>query len=894
MTASRRPEMPKAYDPRAVEKRLYARWEESGSFAPSGEAGTPAFTIIMPPPNVTGELHLGHALTDTVEDALVRWHRMLGERTLWLPGVDHAGIATQIVVERELAREGISRHDLGRERFVERVWEWVHRTRRNIDDQHRRLGASCDWTREVFTLDPGPALAVRTTFKRLYDAGLIYRGERLINWCPRCRTAISDLEVDYEEEPGGLWQVRYPLLDDAGNETGQFITMATTRPETILGDTGVAVNPNDDRYRALIGKKVRLPIIGRELRIVADEAVDPAFGTGAVKVTPGHDPTDFEIGERHGLAIVNVMNLDATMNANAGPYSGLDRFAARDEIVKDLTKTGLIVSQEAYTHSVGHCQRCQTIVEPLVSMQWFVSTKRLAEPALAAVDSGQIRIIPDFFRKTYENWMTNIRDWCISRQLWWGHRIPVWYCDACGRTIVEIETPERCPSCNKTALRQDEDVLDTWFSSALWPFSTLGWPMQTAALRDHYPTDVMETGYDILFFWVARMVMLGLFDTGDVPFRSVYLHGLVRDPSGQKMSKTRGNVVDPLALVDQYGADALRFTLATGSSPGNDMKLQADKLENARNFANKLWNAARFVIMKLEGESVGLPEEGEKAYLSVDDRWIWSRVNTLTRDVSQLMRDFQLGEAGRQVYDFLWTEYCDWYIELAKIRLNRDDRSPLPMLVGVLATSLKLLHPMMPFVTEEIWQNLRPYIAGEASELIIGARWPEHVPSLVDVFAEREMEAIMEVIRAIRNLRAERGVRADRWVEADIVVADAVLRVRFEELAEGIAQLARVRPLRIVASDSDVSKESAVSLVLSGAQVLLPTSGLFDLEGERVRLEKQLLEAEAEVIRLERQLSNEAFRAKAPAEIVAGLEAKSAAARSRVEAIKQNLRDLQG
>ncbi|MGI8551783.1 MAG: valine--tRNA ligase [Dehalococcoidia bacterium] len=891
MTAPSRPEMPKAYDPRAVEERLYARWEASGAFAPQGSPDRPAFTIIMPPPNVTGELHLGHALMDTVEDALVRWHRMLGDRTLWLPGLDHAGIATQMVVERELAREGLTRHDLGREQFVERVWQWVDRTRRSITDQHRRLGASADWSREIFTLDDGPALAVRTTFKRLYDDGLIYRGERIVNWCPRCRTAISDLEVDYEEETGGLWTIRYPLIDEAGIDTGDYITMATTRPETILGDSGIAVSPKDERYEAIVGRKARLPIIGRELPIVADNAVDPAFGTGAVKVTPAHDITDFEIGERHNLPVVTVMNLDGTMNDQAGPFDGLDRFACRDEIVKVLRGAELLVSQEPYTHAVGHCEKCGTIVEPLVSKQWFVKIKPLAVPAIEAVESGRIRIVPDFFRKTYENWMTNIRDWCISRQLWWGHRIPVWYCDACDQITVELETPERCGSWGGRR-RQDEDVRDTWFSSGLWPFSTLGWPRDTAALRNYYPSDVMETGYDILFFWVARMIMLGLYDIGDVPFRTVYLHGLVRDPSGQKMSKTKGNVVDPLKLTEQYGTDALRFMLATGSSPGLDMKVQTDKLENARNFANKLWNAARFVIMKLEHESVGLPEEGGTQYLSLDDRWIWSRLNALTENVTDLLGDFQIGEAGRQIYDFLWTEYCDWYIELAKVRLNRGDRSPLPMLAAVLTQSLKLLHPLMPFVTEEIWQDLRPHLAGPESDLLIRAAWPRHSAGLNDSLAEREMGVVMEAVRSIRNLRAEKGVTADRWAPADLVVEDGSLRSRIEELAGGVSVLAHVRPVRVLDSLEDASKESAVTLVLTGVRIILPLAGLYDLATERTRLEKRLLDTEAELLRLERQLSNEVFRTRAPAQVVAGLEEKQFAARSRLEGIKQNLEDL--
>jgi len=891
-------EMPKAYDPHATEQRLYERWEASGAFAPAGLPGRPSFTVIMPPPNVTGDLHLGHALTDTIEDTLVRWHRMLGDRTLWLPGVDHAGIATQMVVERELAREGLTRQELGREQFLERVWAWVHRTRRNIANQHRRLGDSCDWSREVFTLDPVPALAVRTTFKRLYDDGLIYRGERIINWCPRCQTAISDLEVDYEDEPGGLWHVRYPIIDDAGADTGEFITMATTRPETIVGDTAIAVNPADPRYQQLIGRQARLPIIGRELPIVADDAVDVAFGTGAVKVTPGHDPTDFEIGERHHLPVVNVMNLDATMNESAGPFAGLDRFAARDEIVKVLDGAGLLAKQEPYTHAVGHCQRCGSIVEPLVSKQWFVRIKPLADPAIAAVEDGRISIVPDFFVKTYANWMTNIRDWCISRQLWWGHRIPVWYCDACGKETVAVEDPAYCAECGDCSFHQDEDVLDTWFSSGLWPFSTLGWPTETEQLNRYYPTSVMETGYDILFFWIARMIMLGLYDTGDIPFRHVYLHGLVRDQNGQKMSKTRGNALDPLELIDKYGTDALRFALATGSTPGIDMRLQPDKLENARNFANKLWNAARFVLMSLNGRPAPPLAEVSPEGRPVEDRWILSRVNAVTDSVTRLLGDFQIAEAGRQLYDFLWSEYCDVYIELAKTRLNRDDESALVPLVDVLVRSLTLLHPIMPFVTEEIWQHLRPELAGSAeaattaSDLLMTARWPAATVREPDLQALRVMNTATDIVRAIRNVRAEKGVDPKRRIPADVIVVNDSLRDALQPLLGSIGQLASARPLQLLASEAGASTGPAASLVLEGAQVIVPMAGLFDVAEERERLEKQLRDAEAEVMRLHGQLDNEPFRARAPAQVVAAIEEKHTAALERVDALKRRLKDL--
>jgi valyl-tRNA synthetase len=670
--------------------------------------------------------------------------------------------------------------------------------------------------------------------------------------------------------------------------------MAKTRPETIPGDTGVAVGLNDPRYQAVVGKTARLPIIGRELPIVADEAIDPSFGTGALKVTPGHDPVDFEIGERHGLPVINVMNLDGTMNANAGPFAGLDRFVARDEIVKVLEGSGLLVKQEPYAHAIGHCQRCGTIVEPLISKQWFVDIKPLAEPALQAVRDGRIQIVPEFFGKTYENWMTNIRDWCISRQLWWGHRIPAWYCDACGEVVVDIEEPKGCAKCGGS-LRQDEDVLDTWFSSGLWPFSTLGWPSDTEQLKQYYPTNVMETGYDILFFWVARMIMLGLYDTGEVPFRHVYLHGLVRDKNGQKMSKTRGNALDPLELIEQYGTDALRFSLATGSTPGIDMRLQPDKLENARNFANKLWNAARFVIWKLDNRTApdirNAPNDRGDAG-ALEDRWIQSRLSALSENVTKLLGDFQIGEAGRQIHDFIWTEYCDWYIELAKVRLNAGDRQALAVLVDVLAQSLKLLHPLMPFVTEAIWEHLRPLLPSDDTKLLIAADWPESDAIRRDAAAERAMETVMEVTRAIRNARAEKDVKADRWVAADIAVPDPQLRAQFESMRESVGQLARARPLRVVASVAEADRESAISVVLTGAEVLLPMAGLFDVANERSRLEKQLIDSEAELLRLANQLENDAFRARAPANVVAGIEEKHASARERIDGIKRSLTEL--
>src|SRR5579859_276827 len=890
-------EMPRAYDPRAVEGRIYEFREANGYFIPGlppeewrhGEGGPQPFTIIMPPPNVTGELHLGHALTAAIEDGLIRWHRMLGDPTLWLPGTDHAGIATQMVVERELAKEGLTRQDLGREAFVERVWMWVRKTRRRIDDQHRRLGASCDWSRNRFTMDETPQLAVRTTFKRLYDDGLIYRGTRIINWCPRCQTALSDLEVDHQEHEGFLYHVKYPLIDAGGAETGRFVQMATTRPETIVGDTAVAVNPEDERWQDMIGQRARLPIIGREIPIIADSEVDPAFGTGAVKVTPGHDPTDYEIGLRHGLPIINVMNPDATMNAEAGPYNGLDRYEARRRIIEDFDNAGLLVRIEPYTTSIGHCDRCDTVVEPIVSPQWYVKTKPLAEPAIAAVKEGRIRIVPERFEKVYLNWMENIRDWCISRQLWWGHRIPVWYCDACDEVIVSVETPASCPRCGG-ALRQDEDVLDTWFSSGLWTHSTLGWPKQTRDLETFYPTSVMETGWDILFFWVARMIMLGLYNMGREPFDTIYLHGMVRDENSEKMSKTKGNVVDPLLMVDEFGADALRYSLVTAGSAGNDLRFSRERIEAAQHFCNKLWNAARFVIQKLGGERTAAPDPAARASLPLEDRWILSRLDGLTAEVNQYLGSFQLGEAARRIYDFLWNEYCDWYIEAAKVRLNAGDASPLPVLAHVLAGGLKLLHPFAPFVTEEIWQNLLPDLpAGESPALIV-APYPLPTGAWHDDEAERTMEALIEAVRAIRNLRAEKKIDPTRWVEALIGAESDALRHAFSARAAVAETLARARPLLMV-HPGDLPAANVARSVLEWGSVVLSLAGLVDTEAERARLSKELAGEEANVARIEAQLPK--MRGRAPQQVIAKMELGLAASRAKTAALRASLDALE-
>ena len=882
-------EMPKAYEPGKVEQKWYKFWMEKGYFKPHIDPQKRPFVIIMPPPNVTGELHVGHALTATLEDIMTRWHRMKGEPTLWLPGVDHAGIAAQVVVEQLLAREGIDRHQMGRDKFLERMWQWAKSCRGAIEKQHQRLGVSCDWDREVFTLEEGPSRAVRTAFVRLYDKGLIYRGERIINWCPRCATALSDLEVEHKDLTGHLYYVRYHLADSDKD----FITVATTRPETILGDTAVAVNPHDERFKSMLGKKVILPAVNRAIPVIADEAVDPAFGTGAVKITPTHDPVDFEVAQRHGLPLINILNLDATMNENAGPYVKLDRFACREAILSDLDKEGLLVKIEPYSHSVGHCVRCQTIVEPVASKQWFVRTQPLAQPAIKAVVDGRITIIPQRFTKVYLNWMENIRDWCISRQLWWGHRIPVWYCQDCGELTVSVEDANACSHCGSTNIEQDPDVLDTWFSSALWTHSTLGWPEDTEDFRYFYPTTVMETGYDILFFWVARMIMMGLEDTGDIPFRTVYLHGLIRDEKGDKMSKIRGNVLNPIDTLEKYGTDALRFALSTGTAPGNDIKLAPSRLEAGRNFANKLWNATRFVVRSIQPDCTDM--EIKKGSLPVEDRWILSRLSRTVSSTNRLMDESQFGEAQRQIHDFLWGEFCDWYIELAKIRLRDGGEapSPLPVLVHVLETSLRLLHPYMPFVTEELWQNLRKLLPPDwqAAESIMVAAYPEADVTATDPQAEQVMEPLIEIIRSIRNARAQYKVENTRWIEAQIYTGK--LTPAITPYAEAIKTLARANPTFSESHPETTGKENALSLVLKDAEVIIPMESMFDLEAERKRLQKEMEQSQAEVARLESRLNDKAFLAKAPAAVIDRERQKLHAASEKLERLNQQILKLQ-
>ncbi|MFQ5861157.1 MAG: valine--tRNA ligase, partial [Dehalococcoidia bacterium] len=873
----------------------YAFWTQRDYFSPKGDPEKSAFVIIMPPPNVTGELHLGHAIMDACEDILTRWHRMLGEPTLWLPGVDHAGIATQWVVEQQLAQEGLSRHQLGRERFLERVWEWVERHRHLIFEQHQRLGISADWSRLRFTMDPGPSRAVRLTFVNLYRKGLIYRGERIINWCPRCSTALSDLEVTHEETEGRLYYIRYPL------ESGGHLTVATTRPETMVGDTAVAVNPEDRRYRGLVGQQAILPIIGRGLPVIADVAVDPQFGTGSLKVTPGHDPVDFEIGQRHNLEVVMAIDQQGRMTEAAGPYQGQDRFEARKGIVAQLQREGLLEKEEPYRHAVGRCQRCRTVVEPLVSKQWFISMKPLAEPAIQAVVEGTVSIVPQRFTRVYLNWMENIRDWCISRQLWWGHRIPVWYCQQCGQETVEVDDPSRCTHCRSPQIEQDPDVLDTWFSSALWPHSTLGWewgpkdipPGQEQDLARFYPTVAMETGYDILFFWVARMVMMGLQNTGQVPFRYVYLHGLIRDVHGVKMSKTKGNVLDPVQLIEWYGADALRFALTTGTAPGNDLRLGESKLEAARNFANKLWNAARYVMTTLEGADPaslrGWHHLGPLSHR--EDRWIVSRLNRVIPAVSRYLEGFQLGEAQRELYEFLWGEFCDWYIEMSKVRLRTGQGpSPLLVLAHVLERTLRLLHPFMPFITEEVWQQLvrRLPREGELPESIMVAPYPQADAARLEPQAEEELSLLIQIVKAIRNARAQLRIPLGQRIQALVNAGDA--RALVEEASEAIKVLARVEPLRLVDSmDAGVSPDRAVTLLVGPLVVLLPLEGLVDLAAERQRLESELAECDTAIARVEALLAKPGFRQRAPDEVVEREEERLRSLQERRERIREFL-----
>ncbi len=903
--------LPKTYEPQAVEGKWYRFWEEGGYFKPCAGASGPAFVISMPPPNVTGALHLGHAITATIEDILIRYHRMKGDETLWVPGEDHAGIATQAVVERLLAQEGTDRHAIGREAFLERVWQWVNQYKSRIQDQHRRLGASCDWSRERFTLDEGLSKAVREVFVRLYEEDFIYRGERIINWCPRCMSALSDLEVDHVDTLGTLTYVRYPLkpvrtqfiAKPVGaqfiaptSEPIEYITVATTRPETILGDTAVAVNPKDSRYKDMVGRIAILPVIGREIPVIADEAVHPTFGTGAVKVTPAHDPIDFEIGRRHNLPRVQVIGFDAKMTAEAGPYAGQDRFEARKNLVEELNRLGLIVKTEDYVVPLGHCQRCDTVVEPLISKQWFVKMVPLATPAMGAVKYGQMKIVPERFNKVYMDWLENIHDWCISRQLWWGHRIPVWYCDNCGQMTVSREDISVCPHCDSTDIHQDEDVLDTWFSSWLWPFSTLGWPEVTPDLLRYYPTSVMETGYDIIFFWVARMAMAGIHFLGTIPFHTIYLHGLVRDAKGEKMSKSKNNVVDPLDVMDQYGTDALRFTLATSSSPGNDMKLVHERIVGNRNFANKIWNASRFVLMATSEIGGGVPTINELQPSTLADRWILSRLAKLTGEVTRLIEEFQLGEAGRQVNEFFWSDYCDWYVEIAKVQMQGDEvarRATAGILRAVLDQSMRLLHPYMPFVTEEVWQYL--YRTSEpdqsqwpASALIV-APWPQANREAIDDEAEQEFSLLQEVITRIRDARNQVNIEPARRVP--VIMAAGNHHAMLQAQAPLIEFLARTEKPQLYAQLPQ-KPEQSMSLLAGPVEIYLPLASLLDIGKELERLDKEIAQAQQEIAHLQGKLANEAFVSKAKPDVVEKEREKLAAQEERLGKLRERKASL--
>ena len=879
-------ELPKTYAPAEFEDRIYQMWCDRGYFTPDPANPAPAFSVVIPPPNVTGQLHMGHALDETLQDILVRTKRMQGYNTLWVPGTDHAGIATQIKVEERLrVDEGKTRYDLGREEFLRRVWAWKDSYEARITGQLKKLGASCDWTRQRFTMDDGCSRAVRDVFVNLYDKGLIYRGHRIINWCPHCATALSDAEVEYTEQPGFFWHIKYPIKGEDG-----YVEVATTRPETMFGDTAVAVNPNDETTRHLIGKTLILPIVGREIPVIADDYVEIGFGTGCVKITPAHDPNDFLVGERHGLEQIKVMNDDATMNRYAGKYEGMDRYACRKALVADLEAQGYLLSVEPHTHNVGTCYRCHNTVEPMTSDQWFVKMKPLAEPALEAVRSGDVKFAPDRFSKIYINWMENCHDWCISRQLWWGHRIPAFYCDACGKMTVSKQDITTCPVCG-APVRQESDVLDTWFSSALWPFSTLGWPDRTPELEKYYPTSVLVTGYDIIFFWVARMIFSGLEHMGQKPFSTVFIHGLVRDAQGRKMSKSLGNGIDPLEIISKYGADALRFALATGNSPGNDMRFSDEKMEAARNFANKLWNASRFVRMNLTIDEVRLPDANR---LALEDKWILHSFNRLAESVNANLEKYEVGVALAAIYEFTWDVFCDWYIELAKARLNEKEsegnRICQQVITYVLNGILKLLHPFMPFITEEIFSSL-PHLPGDAESIMI-SRYPTGRSDLEFPVEAGEMERVLELIRAIRNRRAEMNIAPSR--KAAVFIETRYADAFNSATAPFFARLASASGIEVAESfpAGRVSADTCVQVVTPAATAYLPLSDLVDYEKERARLTAEIAKVSAEVERLDKKLSNQGFVAKAPAAVVDAERAKLAAAREKLTATEAALAKL--
>lgn len=870
-------ELPKVYDPGTVEKRIYEMWQSHGCFKGVIDPDKKPFSIVMPPPNVTGQLHMGHALDSTLQDILTRYKRMQGYAALWLPGTDHAGIATQIKVEEELrVKEGLTRYDLGREKFLDRVWEWKNKYGDRIVEQQKVLGASCDWDRSAFTMDETRAKSVRETFCELYEKGLIYKGSRIINWCPKCRTALSDAEVEYKDMPGSFWHIRYPIEDS----DEEFI-IATTRPETMLGDSGVAVHPDDERYKHLVGKNAILPLVGRKLPIVADEYVELGFGTGAVKMTPCHDPNDYEVGLRHNLEQILCIDEDAKI-INGGKYNGMDRYEARKAIVADLEEQGYLVKVEPYNHNVGCCYRCGTVVEPLTSPQWFVKMKPLAEAAIEVVKDGRIKFVPERFTKTYMNWMENVHDWCISRQLWWGHRIPAWYCDDCGKITVSRTDPCECEHCHSKNIHQEEDVLDTWFSSALWPFSTMGWPDKTPELDYWYPTSVMVTGYDIIFFWVARMIFSGMEQMKKEPFHTVFIHGLVRDSQGRKMSKSLGNGIDPLEMAEKYGADALRFNLITGNSPGNDMRFYVEKCEAMRNFCNKIWNASRFVMMNLTVEDNHLPET-----LETEDKWILSKLNRVVKEVCDNMNSFELGVAAGKIYDFIWDDYCDWYIELTKPRLNGDDEaakeSAQRVLLYVLVEILKLLHPFMPFITEEIWQAL-PH---EGDALMMQS-YPEYSEKLNFPEDEANFGMVMDAIKAVRARRSEMNVPPSRKSHLIIVTDKAKA---FTDGEKFICKLAYASGVEVRAELPE-STDGMVSVITDNARMFMPMAELVDLEKERARMEKELANAKKQLDGQNAKLANENFVSRAPEKVVNAEREKKAKLEALIENLEESLKNL--
>ncbi|MDY0212765.1 MAG: valine--tRNA ligase [Desulfuromonadaceae bacterium] len=879
-------ELEKGYEPRDFEERWYQEWEQSGYFRANEHSTKPAYSMVIPPPNVTGVLHMGHALNNTLQDILVRWKRMCGYEVLWMPGTDHAGIATQNVVEKQLSEAGQDRHDIGREAFIERVWQWREESGGKIINQLKRLGASCDWERERFTMDEGLSKAVREVFVSLYEDGLIYRANRLINWCPRCHTALSDLEVEHEDQKGSLWHLRYPVKG-----SDRVLVVATTRPETMLGDTAVAVHPEDERYADLIGKTVELPLTGRKIPIIADDYVDKEFGSGAVKITPAHDFNDFEMGKRHNLENINILDESGHINENGGAYQGLERYAARDKVVADLDALGLLEKTEEHLNAVGECYRCRTVIEPYMSLQWYVDVKPLAKEAIKAVESGATRIVPSHWEKTYYEWMNNIQDWCISRQIWWGHRIPAWYCDACGEIIVAREDVTTCTKCGSTNLRQETDVLDTWFSSGLWPFSTMGWPEQTDTLKKFYPTACLVTGFDILFFWVARMLMLGQKFMGEVPFKDVYIHALVRDANGQKMSKSKGNVIDPLTVIDEFGTDAFRLTLAAFAAQGRDIKLSTERIGGYRNFCNKLWNASRFALMNLADFRPQDTSNWQKLEMSLADRWILTRLAAVENEANTALEEYRFNEAANLLYAFTWHEFCDWYIELIKGALYGDDvgarYSAQAVLYTVLERLLRLLHPIIPFITEEIWQKIpgnRPVPS------IMLSTYPQGDGLFIDNAASVTMEQVMDVIRAIRNIRGEMDVAPGKKISALLVCKNEASADVMHAAADYIKALARVEDLTC---GVDLKQPAQVAKQVAGdVEILLPLAGLIDIEEEEKRLDKEIAKAKVDVDMFSKKLANEKFVANAPPQVLEKDRAKLAAAQEKMQVLQASLEKI--